>query len=234
MTSSIDHHSLPETAAETLVGGAPVSTDIVAIALTRAPRLVAADGGADTVLAAGLRPARVIGDMDSVSQAARAAFCDVLAPVTEQDSTDFDKALRQSQSPFVIGVGFIGARVDHFLACLTTLARRREAAPCLLLGDEDCLCILPAEVRLKVPVGTRVSLWPLGPATGQSRGLEWPIDGIEFSPGGRVGTSNRSTLPDVWIATQGAPMALILPASQLDAMLEMLKIWPRDAGASAL
>ncbi len=57
--------------------------------------------------------------------------------------------------------------------------------------------------------GTRVSLYPMGPARGSSQGLEWPIDGIDFAPGQRVGTSNRAT-GLVSLRVQG-PMLLMLP-----------------------
>lgn len=225
-----DHHLFPESTPETIVGGGPVSIDVLSNALTFAPRLVAADGGADCVLAAGLRPARVVGDMDSVSDAARAAFADVLQPISEQDSTDFAKALRTSAAPWSIGVGFIGARVDHFLSCLSVLARRRADPPCVLISDEDCICILPADAQITLPVGSRLSLWPLGLARGRSTGLEWPVDGLEFAPDGRVGTSNRTALCDVSLSFEGAAVALLIDADALPAMLKMLQIDPRRAG----
>ncbi|MGB3409398.1 MAG: thiamine diphosphokinase [Jannaschia sp.] len=220
---------MPDTVAETLVGGAPVSMGILSKALTFAPRLVAADGGADRILAAGLRPARVVGDMDSLSKAAREAFRDVLDPISEQDSTDFAKAIRTSRAPLVIGVGFIGARIDHFLACLSELARRTGGPACILLGEDDCLCILPTDACLDLPVGTRVSLWPLGRVQGRSTGLQWPIDGLTLEPAGRIGTSNRTAAPRVTLCCSGAPMALILPSDCVSAMLDMMEFGPRGA-----
>ena len=57
-----------------LVGaGNPDPSDIVEI-MALAPTIVAADGGADFCLAAGVAPTRVIGDLDSLSVAARAAL----------------------------------------------------------------------------------------------------------------------------------------------------------------
>ena len=37
----------------------------------------------------------------------------VLRPITEQDSTDFEKCLRRISAPEILGFGFLGARVDH-------------------------------------------------------------------------------------------------------------------------
>ncbi|MDE3079942.1 MAG: thiamine pyrophosphokinase, partial [Paracoccaceae bacterium] len=78
----------------TLVGGAPISARLLADALDIAPTLVAADGGAQRALAAGQVPQAVIGDLDSLSARARAELTDRLHPVPEQETTDFDKALR--------------------------------------------------------------------------------------------------------------------------------------------
>ncbi|MDB2407588.1 thiamine diphosphokinase [Jannaschia sp.] len=225
------HPSL-DSLAETIVGGAPVSTGVLNRALMLAPRLAAADGGADTVLAAGLRPARVVGDMDSLSPTARTAFTPVLNEIAEQDSTDFAKALRTSDAPWTVGVGFLGARLDHTLACLTELARSR--ARCVLLGEEDCVCILPPHLTLHLPVGSRVSLWPLGRACGRSTGLHWPVDGIEMAPASRVGTSNHSDAPDITLAFDGAPVALLLAADAIEALLEGLDFRPRPPASPPL
>ena len=47
-----------------------------------------------------------------------------LHPIPEQDSTDFDKCLRHIAAPLVLGVGFLGGRVDHELAAFSTLVTR--------------------------------------------------------------------------------------------------------------
>ena len=200
-----------------LVGGAPLGTRVLKRALTRAPRVVAADGGADHCLRHGLAPERVVGDFDSLSPAARAAFAPVARHVPEQDSTDFEKALRGLAAPFAIGVGFLGARIDHALAAFSHLAERGHgAAPVILLSAHDCVALLPARIGLEVARGSRVSLWPLGPARLRSEGLRWPLDGIRLDPAGRVGTSNRATGP-VRLWCEG-PCLLLLPPAGLDAL----------------
>lgn len=202
----------------------------IAAAMRHAPRLVAADGGADALLAAGLVPDLVVGDLDSISAQARAAFADRILHVVEQDSTDFEKALRASPAPLTIAVGFLGARIDHALACLSALAR--DGAPCILLSEADCVFMAVAELRLDLTPGTRVSFWPMGPVTGRSSGLRWPIDGIAMAPAGRVGTSNMAEGP-VRATLDGGPVAVILPASALPAALAALAA-PRGAAAPSL
>lgn len=108
----------------TIIGGGMLYPGTLEMARDVAPILVAADGAASAALAAGWEPAAVIGDMDSLDMTARAALpASVLHHIAEQDSTDFDKALRNIEAPFVLGIGLLGARLDHELAVLSTLAR---------------------------------------------------------------------------------------------------------------
>lgn len=174
--------------------------------------VVAADSGADVLHAAGVMPDAVIGDLDSVAAATLAALPeDIVHHIAEQDSTDFDKCLRNLETPLVIGLGFLGARVDHDLAALTVLARRAEQR-CVLVGAEDLMLLCPPELALDLPAGCRVSLFPLGAVTGRSEGLRWPIDGLEFAPALRGGTSNEAT-GRVHLWMDAPRMLLILPRS---------------------
>lgn len=199
----------------TLVGGAPSGGADLNTALELAPILVAADGGADHCLAAGLVPEAVIGDLDSLSPAAAAAFAGRLHRVTEQETTDFDKALRHVAAPVTIAVGFSGGRFDHELAVLNTLLRR-PGHPCVVLGAESLTFLCPPRVALDLPAGMALSLFPMGPAPLSSTGLLWPTDGLDFRPEGRIGTSNRVAGGAPVRMEAGAPfMLVILPRGAL-------------------
>ena len=224
------------TAGLTLLGGGELGTGDLSEALSLAPDLVAADGGAAVALAAGLVPRAVIGDMDSLSETARARLpAGTLHPVAEQDSTDFDKVLARVAGPFALGVGFLGRRIDHQLANLNTLVRLRHL-PCLLLDGRDTVFAAPPELRLHLPPGTRVSLFPLAEVTGRSEGLHWPIDGLAMAPAGRHGTSNRVAegAGAVRLACDAPGLIVILPRAALRAALAALRDaapWPAPAPA---
>lgn len=205
----------------TLVGGGPVSASGLATALARAPRLVAADSGADRLLRLGHLPEAVIGDFDSISSAARERLADRLFPVTEQETTDFDKALRSVDAPFVLALGFAGARMDHGLAVLNTLVRHGDRR-CILIGPSDVIFHAPPALELPMRKGDRFSLFPMARVTGESEGLEWPIGGIRFEPHGMIGTSNRVTAGRVSLRFDGPGMLVILPRGRLDAALTAL------------
>lgn len=204
----------------TLLGGGDFAHADLDMALNLAPVLVAADGGADSALAVGRLPEAVIGDFDSISPAARAAIpADRQHPVSEQDSTDFGKCLALVEAPFLIGLGFAGLRMDHTLSVMTALAAYPHQR-CVILGSEDVIFLCPPRLSLPLAAGSRLSLFPMGPASGHSTGLRWPIDGLDFAPAGRIGTSNEATGP-VSLQIDG-PMLVLLPRDSLSLALQAL------------
>ncbi len=208
-----------------LVGGAPFAENLLDEVSELAPVLAAADGGAAQCLAAGRHPKAVIGDMDSLdSDLAARLGPGVVHRIAEQDSTDFDKALRHLSCPLVIGVGFTGARIDHELAAYHTLLRRADRL-CVLVGETEVVFLCPPAVSLPTEAGDTVSLVPLRRSSGRSTGLEWPIDGLVMEPGGRIGTSNRATGP-VQIVTDHPGMLVILPRRRLAPLARSLAILP--------
>lgn len=231
MKQSIVHSLEPVT----LLGGGAALTKDVRAAMAMAPRCVAADGGAELARRAGVTLDALIGDFDSVSPETLA-----LTPparrfhIAEQDSTDFHKALRHITAPVVIGVGFLGARLDHQLAALHVLAARPDR-PCILLGETEIVLLCPPRLTVATQPEDIVSLFPLGPVTGTSRGLRWKIDGLQFDPMGQSGTSNAATGP--LALTMDAPaMILMLPRTYLGAVTQALASapqagrWPARAG----
>jgi thiamine pyrophosphokinase len=206
----------------TLAGGGPFSARDLKLALARAPFAVAVDGGADRLLRFGVMPEAVIGDMDSISDAARARIPkDRQHLMAEQVTTDFDKALRLTDAPFVLALGFAGARMDHGLAAFSTLAAQR-GRPCILIGPQDLAFAAPPRLRLSLKPGDPVSLFPFARITGTSEGLEWPIAGIGFAPDGRIGTSNRAVAARVDLTFDRPGMLVILPRRRLDAAIRAL------------
>lgn len=206
----------------TVVGGGAVGPADLEVALAVAPTLVAADGGADRALSLGHPPDWVIGDLDSISAAARRLIpVERVHHIAEQDSTDFTKCLTRIAAPFVMAVGFSGLRLDHTLAVLTTMSQVQRP-PVILLASDDLAFLAPPRMTLPLMPGTRVSLYPMGPARGVSTGLEWPIEGIEFSPGGRVGTSNMAS-GLVTLRIEGR-MLVMLPRDTLATVLTALRL----------
>ena len=216
----------------TILGGGDCDVTDLSAALSHAPVLVAADGGAGAALAAGHMPDAVIGDLDSLTPADRAALDPArIHKISEQNSTDFDKALRSVEAPGAIAVGFTGARLDHELAVYHTLVMRRSP-PCVLLGARDVIFAAPPQLTLDLEPRARVSLFPMAPVTGRSEGLRWPIDGIKFAPDRQIGTSNKAVAGKVTLSFNAPGMLVILPKRFLDAAIGAIVEFPLPSQAA--
>lgn len=206
-----------------LVGGGELDRAELDVARARCAHVVAADGGANRLRGWGVAADAVIGDMDSVADLAgwERDGARVLR-ISEQETTDLEKCLYATEAPFYIGVGFTGLRFDHTLAALHALLRW-PAKTIVLLGPSDVVLLAPPRWGVTVESGARVSFFPLKPVRGlRSTGLEWPIDGLDFAAGHRIGTSNRATDASVTAEFDGEGMAAILEARFLDAALTSL------------
>ena len=212
----------------TLLGGAPVDAELLTQGLRLAPKTVAADGGAKTLFDHGHSPLAVIGDLDSLAPSLQAQVPpERLHRIAEQDSTDFEKCLSRIEAPLVIGLGFLGARADHQMAVQSVLVRYAHQR-CLLLGTHDLICVVPPQFALDLPLGTRVSLFPMAASKIASQGLHWPTNGVEFSPNGQIGTSNRCS-GKLILAPENRSMLLILPrkfAQTVASALQCAPKWP--------
>ncbi|WP_170393533.1 thiamine diphosphokinase [Ruegeria arenilitoris] len=216
-----------------VVGGGEIGPDDLNLALIRVNTVVAADGGAIPLMDSGRMPDAVIGDFDSLSRGYRDRIpAERLFPIREQDSTDFDKTLRSVEAPLVLGVGFLGGRLDHQLAVLSALIRLQDR-PCILLGEHEVVFHAPPRIAFDLSPGDVVSLFPFQRVTGRSRGLEWPIDDLVLEPSGRVGTSNRA-LADVELEVDRPGLLVMVPRNALDQIMqaflsEQTGRWPARA-----
>ena len=205
-----------------LVGGGARIDGAFDLARARCGPVLAADGGADAVLARGLIPEAVIGDMDSLSEAARPAIPrHRLWRIAEQDSTDFDKALRSIEAPLILAVGFSGARLDHELAALHGLVRH-AGRPVIVIGAEDISFHVPPLLCIDLPVASRLSLFPLDAVETSASGLEWSFESLALHPARRIGTSNAVRTGRVTVRTHAPGLLMILPLAALDAAITAL------------
>jgi thiamine pyrophosphokinase len=189
---------------------------------------VAVDSGADTLISQGIMPEAVIGDMDSVSQAALSRIApDRIHKIDDQVTTDFDKTLRNVGTPVAIGVGFTGGRIDHQLGVFHTLVKH-AAQPCILLCPDEIIFACPREMSFDADPGDVVSLFPMATVTGRSTGLRWCIDGLTFDPATFVGTSNSATGP-VHLQMDDPAMLVILKRGAIRQVAQQLAALPPQA-----
>jgi thiamine pyrophosphokinase len=162
--------------------------------------LIAADGGLQHMLRLGLRPHRLVGDLDSADRAAVAALQGSATRIerfpTRKDETDLELALRlarRSGAEDILIFGALGGRWDQTLGNLLLLAHPdyRTVRVRLLDGAQQ-IYLIQGTTRIEGHPGDTVSLIPLrGDAVGvTTEGLEYPLAGGTLPFGSTLGISN--------------------------------------------
>ncbi|MDR1058863.1 MAG: thiamine diphosphokinase [Treponema sp.] len=181
--------------------------------------IAAADSGLMAAEAAGLRPHWIVGDMDSLDDRGRLKKYPpdrVRIYDRAKDDTDTELALsllwkEGCNEVWLLGGG--GGRLDHILALRALFERPRPPNRWITAG-EDVRCLEGGEILeleaasipapVSGPAGASangpagggpflVSVFPLGegPWEAESRGLRWPLGGLEWNRGS-FGVSNEA------------------------------------------
>ena len=186
----------------------------------RADILLAADGGAAFLVAAGVRPEAVVGDFDSLDDAAAAALraqgVEFVRHPVHKDVTDGELAVEEALRRGAGGLLLAGATgaLDHTLGHLAILRRLAErGVDARMVAPDLAVTVLaaPAEVVLAAPAGVRVSLAPTGGDVIVSlSGLEYPLDRGVLPADACLGLGNHVTAPPARISVhQGAVVAVV-------------------------
>jgi len=217
----------------TVLGGGSCTEHQLASALAIAPLLVAANGGTVNAQRLGCNPVHVVGDADSLPAEWAPGPPTQHHPITEQDTTDFDKCLRLIAAPVILGVGVLAPRLDHGLASLGTLFKFVDRR-IVLVGDGDVCAVIPPRFRMTATPGTRLSIFPFASTLLWSEGLKWELDGLRLSHDGRLGVSNEVADGQFHLRLEQPGCLMIMPSDTLPALVRALDaapVWPGLAGA---
>jgi thiamine pyrophosphokinase len=179
--------------------------------------LIGADGGADAIGAAGLVPAAIIGDLDSLQDRSGWERRTRVIHIPEQITTDFQKALYSTKAPVTLALGMTGRRLDHTLAALSAVLQYAPQRRLLLVDEVDVALAVVGSISFEAGRRERVSIHPLVPIRFErSSGLFYPMDGLRLEPGGLIGTSNEGNGERVEIVpADDTPWLLILAKERL-------------------
>ena len=199
-----------------LVAGAPLSwTPRLAAMAAAATPLLAADGGANHLARLGLRPAAVIGDLDSINRETRAWLGEEsLIERPNQDRTDLDKALEYAFEDlgveYVTVIAALGGRVDHELGNLGLLARLAMGERLVFEETDHRVLAIAGEATLAAHPGETWSFWTFDPTIRVTvDGGRWPIENAAIDAGGRPSISNQAIDDSVHVhATGGAVVVM--------------------------
>ena len=184
--------------------------------------VIAADGALDHALAAGLVPAGLVGDMDSVSAAglewaARHATVERHDP--DKDHTDTELALMMAADLKPARLILVGAgdRLDHVLAAIGALGRPHLTSIPVIDAwwDEQWIRVLhgPGTTMLELTEGSTLSLLALhGSCTGVTiTGVRWPLERADLAPLVGVGVSNVAVDEQVTIRVSTGVLTIVMP-----------------------
>ena len=153
--------------------------------VARADLVVAADGAAAFLVAQGIRPDVVVGDLDSVSgetlERLVADGVEVVCHPVHKNETDGELAVAEARRRGAVEVLLAGAlgALDHTLGHLAILRRLAAAGVAARLVSPQLtvrVFVAPAESRLDAEPPTRVSLVALGgDALVTLEGLDYPL-----------------------------------------------------------
>lgn len=187
--------------------------------------VVAADAGADTAVALGLRPDLAVGDFDSIGPGGlarlRAAGIPIEAAPAAKDESDTElailAAIRRGADVLTI-VGGLGGRPDHLLANIGLLAHPVLAGRRVELIDDRTRITLiqgPGERELVGRLDDLVSLLPVGPGVDgvTTTGLGWRLDDEPLPVGPARGLSNVRTASLAGVAVRTGLLLVIETAA---------------------
>ena len=207
-----------------IVGGADFSEELFKEVYDNEIPIIAADGGVNFLTEKNISPELVIGDLDSVSeQKIHNIEPEKIIRISEQNSTDLEKVLFNTQSPLTIGIGFLGAQIDHELAALSALVKFSHKK-IIFIGEHDIVFLVPPSFSLRSFNGMRISLYPLDEVKVHSDGLKWATDGLTMKPTGQLGTSNKAIGKSIHLAPDKPNLLLILPKTVLNEAISQLEL----------
>jgi thiamine pyrophosphokinase len=205
-----------------IVGGGTVDLAILQALAGRGVVLIGTEGGGDSIGAAGLMPAAIIGDLDSLRERDEWEKKTKVIQIAEQVTTDFQKCLYSTIAPVTLLVGMTGKRLDHSLTALSLVLRYAPTRRLILVDEVDVALAVVGSFNISSSLKERVSIHPLLPIVFRnSSGLRYPLDGLLLEPGGATGTSNEATAATVCIVPEGmTPWLLILGKERLWDLVE--------------
>jgi len=181
--------------------------------------LIAADGGANWLVAHDLTPSLLVGDLDSVRPLLLADLRQRGVAVEQhsprKDATDAELALLRAVemgATRITLIGALGGRIDHALGNIGLLALPGlECRDVAIFDGLSWLRLVRQEIVLRGQPGDTVSLIPWGgDAEGiVTEGLEYPLRGETLQLGPARGVSNVMTASTARVSLCGGALLVI-------------------------
>jgi thiamine pyrophosphokinase len=210
-----------------LVGGGRIAWEQLHLIRDHSYPIIGVDSGANDLRLNDIIADAVIGDLDSITDLATFPQTMETIKISEQQTTDFEKALYTIDAPLFICFGFWGDRLDHCLSALHVLTKYRGQKRVLLIDQADLIFTPQKTLEMEIGIKTRFSIYPLKTTNFlTSSGFLYPLDGLTFEAGKLMSTSNETTQSRILLTTTEETKSnyvVILPNSKLQSVFDWLR-----------
>jgi len=163
--------------------------------LEEADLIVCCDGAAEKLVAHGLEPGIIIGDLDSVSPELKRKYENTLVKDDDQETNDLTKAVKWCVSQGIKEIAILGAtgiREDHTLGNISLLADYNRDIKVIMLTDTGSFQVFDRTVTIESVPGQQVSLFSIDQGLAvTSSGLRYPLQDLKLTSWWR-GTLNEA------------------------------------------
>ena len=181
--------------------------------LEEADLIVCCDGAAEKLVAHGMEPGIITGDLDSVSQELKRKYKSILVPDADQETNDLTKAVKWCVSQGIKEIAILGAtgiREDHTLGNISLLADYNRDLKAIMLTDTGSFRVFDRTVTIDSFPGQQVSLFSLEPGLAvTSRGLRYPLINLRLTSWWR-GTLNEALVDSFTLTFEGGKLIVYM------------------------
>ncbi len=184
--------------------------------------IIAADGGYDTLISAGIEPQILLGDLDSIKNIP--ANIETVRYRVKKDETDMHLAYlegkRRGCGDFTIFGGLGGARLDHTLANLALLSFIKKAGDTARLAGvrEDIILISCEGAEISGECGSYFSVFAYG---GKAHGVsiknaEYEVEDTDLTTDFPLGVSNRFLDTPATVSVERGELLIVISKQNAD------------------
>ena len=164
--------------------------------LKAADQLICCDGAADKLIASGMSPHVIVGDMDSVSDEIKELYASIIIHSDDQESNDLTKAVHYCIDKGYSSVSILGAtglREDHTLGNISLMMEYYPRIEVQIISDYGIFLLVSSGEQVQSFIGEKISFFSIdNRVCVSSTGLLYPLKDMRLSNWYRA-TLNEAT-----------------------------------------
>ncbi len=164
--------------------------------LKAADQLICCDGAADKLIAKGMSPHVIVGDMDSLSGEVREQYASIIIQSNDQESNDLTKAVHYCIEKGYSSVSILGAtgmREDHTLGNISLMLEYYPRIEVQIISDYGIFFLVRSGEQVRSKLGEKISFFSIDNRVSvSSTGLLYQLNDLRLSNWYRA-TLNEAT-----------------------------------------